>query len=203
MVPGINLSYIPQSTGPAIPGNSGMSPFQPVVTQTQSGGDSGILGLLGPALSVAKLFAKTGGRIGYDQGGGASDRRHFPQVPSIDLTYITKATGGQQNTPHGSGPPHPPSAAAVDDPMKDASSLTSGMGSVGKMFGNDGSGSTSQGFASGGGIGHEHRQGGGGSVPVGVAAAFGGAPPNVSGQLQQLLQMPLNRLQEMAVQFSA
>lgn len=212
-VPSVNLSYIPQPAPGGTSSPLGLSPFQPVVTTTQDtsgGGLNDIIGALGAAVKIGSLFgAKTGGRIGYDQGGGIGTPgtiAGLPQVPQLSLDYITKATSGQQSAAHGAGPPHPPNAMPGDDPMKDAQGLSSAMGQIGKTL-TKSSGDTSGGFAEGGGIGHLRRQAAGqttqaaGQVPLAVASQFGGAPPNVTGMLQQLMQMPLNRLQEMAVQF--
>ncbi len=49
--------------------------------------------------------------------------------------------------------------------------------------------------------GHISFQSGGSSIPLGAAIAYGGAPPNIQQSYQQLLELPLDRLQQMAVQF--
>ena len=127
-VPTIDLSYIPQPTAAAShPSSFGLSVNQPVTTQTQtnSSGGSGIAGDLGALASIAKigsifLGAKTGGRIGYDAGGGIGTAGAvstmgtpgmggLPAILPINLDFIPKPAAAQ----HGSGPPRAPNAPAT------------------------------------------------------------------------------------------
>jgi GH24 family phage-related lysozyme (muramidase) len=220
-VPNVNLSFIPQGIGGGGAGSQsmfGLSPTQPVTstTQTQSGG---ILGDIGPLLSLAKLATlafKAGGRLTFDDGGstavpGQSGSAPFSpvavssSVPSISLDRIIHPGPAIK----GGGPPHPPGAQGAGQGgfgMAQGLQALQGAKSAEGLFGGGAKagtgtegGDTSSGLAKGG---HIHRDdGGASSVPIGVAAQYGGAPPQVSGALQQLQQLPISRLQEMSVQF--
>lgn len=218
-VPNVNL-FIPQPTG-ASGGQSplGLSINQPDISQTTTsssgGGLSDLLGLASLGVKVASFFAR-GGRIRFDDGGTATpvpgqtdllpqqkSATGLPSVPSISLDHIIHP--GPEIK--GSGPPKAPNAPSGANNQfgtAQASSLLGEMKQVGGLFGNSSSGSglssssgSGSGLARGGRIGFDD----GGGVPTAVAAAFGGAPPTLTGALQQLYQLPLNRLQQMAVQF--
>lgn len=194
-VPTIDLSYIPQAAPGGVPSNLGLH-MGNQTTQTQSS-DSGIGGVLGPlslAVKVGSMFMKDGGHAHREAGGAAGNNIVVP--PLINLDYITHA-----NSPavRGAGPPQPPHVNPGQDSgfgVKDAMSLMGGIKDL-KGLGVLGGDSTAPNSASGGRIGYDA----GGNVPLGAAIAFGGAPPNMQQMYQQLLELPLQRLQEMAVQF--
>lgn len=220
-VPSISLSFIPQEAAGGTPSSGALSPLQPDVTttQTQSSSGGGAGDILGGILGIGKLaataFLKDGGRAGFDQGGniGSGFSAPLPAIPTVSLDKIIKA-GPEVK---GGGPPHAPNPP----PQQGGSGAPdmSGFKELGGLFKNSGD----KGSGSSGGIGDDsaaasddadisgsavggraHRQAGGiGSdgVPLGVAIQSGGAPPQTQQQLQQLTQLPLNRLQEMAVQF--
>lgn len=213
-VPGIDLSYIPQAAPGGIATKSGLSPFQPVVTSTQSSGGGGdnplgtAVGAVSTGLKIASLFLKDGGHVPrgtYDVGGGigntgtitnsgASGIGTLPAVPKINLDYIVHPGPAVK----GSGPPHAPNAAPQDQGfgVKEATGLLGGLKDMKGMFGGSDSSSSDVATAAHGG-----RFDSGGQVPLSAAVAFGGEPPNVSQMYQQLLELPLNRLQQMAVQY--
>jgi hypothetical protein len=189
-------------------------------------GVEGIAGLVGAGKTIASgigalaaLFARGGRiyrdrggivRLGFDDGGStgglASPIGVSSSIPTISIDQIIHP-GPEVK---GAGPPKAPNAPA-------GAGQNSGFGaeqgeqllglskSLGGTFGGKttttttGNPGDSSGNAKGGRIGLQ--SGGQGSVPLSVAAQFGGAPPTTTGAMQQLAQMPLDRLQQMAVQF--
>lgn len=209
-VPNIDLSYIPQPAAGGSPSSFGLSVNQPVVTQTSSGGGggaSGILGDIGAIANIGRLFLKDGGRMGFDGGGmvtnpgtvanaGTAGIGGLPTVPSINLDFITKPPAAQ----HGSGPPHAPNGTPAPNTANDMQTMLSGAKSLQGAGLLDWAKGDSPPAASGGRIGH-FDAGGAAAAPLGAAINFGGAPPNQTQSYQQLLELPINRLQEMAVQY--
>lgn len=203
-VPNVDLSYIPEGTpNPSAVGGM-LSPMQPDVTKTETtapsgGGGIGLGDILGAGKFIAGLFAH-GGRIGYDDGGTVDPNKQrggigLPPVPQISLDQIIKP--GPEIK--GAGPPKAPSpGAAAASPLGDISGLVK---SGKSLFGNDASSSTPDSStpseSRGGGIGHYDA----GGVPVQVAAQFGGANPSQQNQMASLQGLPIEKLQEMAVQY--
>ncbi len=219
-VPTIDLSYIPTGTGAGIPSKAGISPFQPVVNTTNSsqssGSGGGILGLIGPALSIGKFFLAEGGAVPrgtYDDGGavgiGATPRSQgtlgLPPIPPINLDYIVHPGPVVK----GSGPPKPPAPAPEQNPIKDSLGMLGTMKNIKGMFGGDStsseSGTANQGGRIGSAIGGAPMgmgaSSGMGGAPIGAAINFGGEPPNIEQSYQQMMQLPLDRLQQLAVQY--
>lgn len=215
----IKMPNVPGAGGPGVPqvanfipqpapggtGNSMLSPMQPVVTtQSTSSGGGGILGDVGPLIGAAnlalKLFAKGGGRIHFQDGGTATiipgqtatsmtgGKSGLPAVPTLSIDQIIHPGPAIK----GGGPPHPPSMSQqTENPVNEAMGMLGNVSKLKGFLGGDSSGS-----AEGGRIGLQD-----GGVPVMVAASLGGAPPNMQQAYQQLLELPLSRLQQMAVQF--
>lgn len=206
-VPTIDLSYIPQPTGAGHPSTLGLSASQPQTTTTQSGGGgSNILGDIGAIASIAKIgamFLRDGGRAGFDNGGSVTNSGTvgyagiggLPKIPDINLDFVMKPPQATR----GSGPPRPPAMQSAA-PTGAAGDLNGLLGAAKSLAGSgvlDGIGGGHDTASSGGHIGFDM----GGAAPLSAAVNFGGAPPNTEQSVQQLIQLPLNRLQQMAVQY--
>lgn len=207
-IPVIDLSYIPQAAPGGIP-SPGLSPFQPVTTSTSSGGGGGgssAAGDIGTAVGAANLamkvlpfFLASGGRAGFAEGGSSSGgigAYDLPAIPKINLDYISHPGPAVK----GAGPPKAPTMPQGQDKglMGDMSGLMAGAKELKGLGVFDGS-SGGEHAAAGGGIGHYAM--GGASIPLSAAIQSGGAPPSQTQSMQQLLELPMDRLQQMAVQF--
>lgn len=92
-IPDVSVSYVPS-------GNAGMghssfvdSPLKPVTTQTSSGGGrGGIGGIIGPALSIGKLFLQHGGRVGMEDGGNPVAPIVHQAATLVDIPRYTVPT---------------------------------------------------------------------------------------------------------------
>lgn len=204
-VPNIDLSYIPHQAPFAKPSSLGLSAAQPQVSQTVNS-DPGIMGTIGPLLTIAKLASmafQAGGHVHRDDGGAAPVPGQvdvlpqqqkgigLPSVPQISVDHIIHP--GPEIK--GSGPPRAPNAPAGANNQFGIGQATQLLGEAKSLKG-IGLSDSSDNAAGGGRIGLAD-----GGVPIAVASQFGGAPPTYTSQLQQLLQLPLNRLQEMAIQY--
>lgn len=197
---------------------------------TTSGGGGGLgeaVGAIGTAARIGGLLfgLKGGGRPGYDEGGQTATQAAtpgqipdpmsptprgvspfaLPPVPHISLDHIIHPGPAVRI---GSGPPkpidHPP---AAQNPINDAMGLDKGLGAIGKAIsGNDNASSSAGGgrigYDSGGAAGYGQASGAvaGQGVPLGAALNFGGGSQNMTQALQQLMELPLERLMEMKQQ---
>lgn len=194
-VPEINLSYIPQGAPGGISTKSGLSPFQPDVTQTQSSGGGGLGDLLSLAGLAAK-FIKSGGRIHFDGGGSIgmgsapapqATNGQLPTVPRLSLDYIS-APGPAVK---GSGPPKAP--------QMPASAANQGFGTQnGTQFLQGAEQLKKSGLLSGDKRGGAIRLQDGGTADIAAATGVMGGSPNAQGYYQQLMTMPTEKLQELA-----
>lgn len=200
-VPIIDLSYIPEAAPGGIPSAMGMGIGQQTTTTGGGGGGGGndVFGqIVGAATKIIPFFLAHGGRVGFAEGGAADwkkpgiDIPGLPAIPKINLDYISHPGPAIK----GSGPPKAPDVkqGGLDQGLdvKGIAAATKGLKESG-LFGSK----EEEGASASGGIG---RYAGGG-VPIAAAANFGGVPPNMQSAMQQLMEMPLSRLEQMAVQF--
>lgn len=198
MVPDLSESPIPGAMGfgtpPAKPGGGMMTKafLQPNTSQTQSS-SAGLGSILGPALSIGKLFlgANDGGAVdGYDNGGMVPQARGLAVPPDLSRPVIPAL----QMAGRGFGPPAPPamSQQAPQQPNQ-FENLAKGFKDLAPLFKSK--------EADGGAVASGVLQyDDGGFVPRGTDMG-GGDPIQQQALLQRYSMMPPDQIRDMAGRF--
>jgi hypothetical protein len=153
--------------------------------------DAGAGTALGSILGDS-LFAKTGGRIGFADGGGIGgadiSASSLPPVPTINLDYLVHPGPLTK----GSGPPKAPQGNPDQFQGQTPTQELQMFSGLDKMVGESGIGA---GSAFGGRTRTHHDDGG--PTPL-MQSSLVGLPPQLQNAAQQFQNMPLDQLQNMA-----